>query len=73
MTHTPPVRHIPKTEVDPFVRFIALIIVGALLVFMLGAVLYAHFEAQAYNRVTGKQVSTWDALFLDLRVTEPAK
>lgn len=33
-------------------------------------VLSSAFEAAAYRRVTGKQVSTWDAMFLDLRVQE---
>ena len=28
----------------------------------------ASYEADAYNRVTGANVSTWDALFLELRV-----
>lgn len=28
----------------------------------------AWLEARAYERVTGKTVSTWDALFLELRV-----
>jgi hypothetical protein len=30
---------------------------------------YSYFEAKAYNSVTGKNVSTWDAMFLELRVT----
>ena len=29
---------------------------------------HAYFEAKAYERVTGKKVSTWDAIFLELRV-----
>lgn len=33
----------------------------------------SYFEARAYERVTGKRVSTWDAMFLDLRVQEGAK
>ena len=30
----------------------------------------AKFERDAYERVTGKSVSTWDAIWLDLRVQE---
>lgn len=30
----------------------------------------SKLEAEAFNRVTGKNVSTWDAMFLDLRVNE---
>lgn len=33
----------------------------------------SHFEAAAFNRLTGKKVSTWDAMFVDLRVQEPVK
>ena len=29
----------------------------------------SYFEARAYNNVTGKEVSTFDAMFLELRVT----
>lgn len=29
-------------------------------------------KADAYERVTGKRVSVWDATWLDLRVQEPA-
>lgn len=28
----------------------------------------SHMEAQAYNRVTGENVSTWDAMWIELRV-----
>lgn len=35
--------------------------------------IFARFEAAAYERVTGKRVSAWDAMFLDLRVQEPTK
>ena len=28
----------------------------------------SHFEAAAYNRVTGSNVSTWDAMWIELRV-----
>jgi hypothetical protein len=30
-------------------------------------------EARAYNRVTGANVSTWDAMWIELRVQEGAK
>lgn len=33
----------------------------------------ASLEAQAYNRITGKNVSTWDAMFVELRVDAPPK
>ena len=30
-------------------------------------------EARAYERITGKRVSTWDAMWVDLRVQEQPK
>ena len=33
----------------------------------------SYFEAQAYNRLTGSHVTTWDAMFVDLRVQAEPK
>lgn len=33
----------------------------------------SYMEARAYNRITGKNVSTWDAMWVDLRVQSEAK
>jgi len=38
-----------------------------------GWVVASYFEARAFNSVTGKNVSTADAMFLRLRVQEPAE
>jgi hypothetical protein len=45
---------------------------GVLVVVVLvsGWVIQSHFEAAAFNRVTGKHVSTWDAMWIELRVQE---
>lgn len=53
-------------------------ILGVLISLFLGIIVAisaggAYFEAQAYKRVTGKDVSVWDAMFLDLRVQEEVK
>jgi len=48
------------------VSLVCVVIVG-------GWILYSHFEARAYERVTGKRISTWDAMWLDLRVQEQLK
>lgn len=42
------------------------IVTAALL--LAGWLTYSWMEARAYNRVTGGSVTTWDALWLDLRV-----
>ena len=40
---------------------------------VLGTVIWvvsSSFEAKSYNNLTGNNVSTWDAMFLDLRVQD---
>lgn len=32
----------------------------------------SYMEARTFNRVTGAQVSTWDAMWIELRVQEGA-
>lgn len=48
---------------------------GAILAFVFlvsltlcGWVVYSYFEARAYNRVTGADITTAEAMFLQLRV-----
>ena len=43
-----------------------------LLAWLVGWVAVSHQEARAFERVTGKQVSTWDAMFINLRIQEGA-
>lgn len=50
------------------------IIVPGIILFALGSWVFSSaMEAAAYNRVTGKNVSTWDAMWIELRVQEGAK
>lgn len=46
---------------------------GCLLIALVLWIVSSKFEAEAFYRLTGKKVSTWDAMFLDLRVQEPMK
>lgn len=55
------------------VTAIAIVVVLVCGVPLVGWVGKSYFEAKAYERVTGKHVSTWDALWLELRVQEPPK
>lgn len=48
-------------------------IVCILVLCLLIWVVSSSFEAASFNRVTGKNVSTWDAMFIDLRVQESPK
>lgn len=44
-------------------------VVLILTIMLLSWPIQSYFEAKAYNNVTGKNISTWDAMFLELRVT----
>ena len=46
---------------------------GILAIIGIIALAQASFEADAYRRLTGKNVTTWDAIWLDLRVNEEIK
>lgn len=46
-------------------------IFGALIMFCFGGwILESYMEAKSYNRVTGQNVSTWDAMWIELRVQD---
>ncbi len=49
-----------------------LLLMAALLV-VAGFWMAGWIKASAYNRVTGKHVSAWDALVLDIRVQDNPK
>lgn len=43
----------------------------ALIALLIGVWVFTSWcEAAAFNRITGKNVSTWDAMFVTLRVQE---
>lgn len=47
---------------------ISALVAGVLALAVAAALFQPYMEARAYERVTGKPVSMWDAMFLDLRV-----
>ena len=51
----------------------AAIFVITVCLFLVAVVVFAAFEADTYRRLTGKNVTTWDALWVDLRVQEPVR
>lgn len=56
---------------DEIGRVVVLVVAG--LALFLGLwVGVSHMEAKAYKRVTGKEVTVWDAMWLQLRVQESA-
>lgn len=51
-------------------RFVIVVIAVTITIWIVSACI----EANAYNHLTGSQVTTWDAMFVDLRVqAEPKK
>ena len=54
-------------------RFMTKIYGATILVMLLLWLAHSYFEARAYNRITGSDVSTLDAMFLQLRVSETPK
>lgn len=53
--------------------FIAMFCSIVLVIVLLLVMAQPYFEARAFNRATGKNVSMWDAMFVDLRVQDGAK
>jgi hypothetical protein len=49
------------------------LIVSLVVLFLLSWVGGSYMEARTYSRLTGKDVSTWDAMWVDLRIQEGAK
>lgn len=58
---------------DPSVCLGLVLYVGIVVAAAVAWVFFSVMEAAAYNRVTGKNVSAWDAMWIDLRVQEGAK
>ncbi len=55
--------------VIPFILLIILV-----LSILIGIwVFRSKMKSNAFNNVTGKNVSTWDAMWIELRVQEPSK
>ena len=52
--------------------FIACMFIAAILICVGIWIGHSYLEASAYNNITGKKVSTFDAMFVELRVQEPA-
>ena len=52
-----------------FLRLLAVVSAFVVLFFTVW-ITRSYMEAQAFNRVTGKSVSTWDAMWIELRVQE---
>jgi hypothetical protein len=52
---------------------VAIVFVGAVLLLLGFWVVSSYLEARSFERITGRHVSTWDAMFVELRVQEGAR
>lgn len=43
-----------------------------LLIFVCSWIFQSHMEAQSFNKITGENISTWDAMWVQLRIDRPA-
>lgn len=74
MTRNSVNEYIRKSRAQDPSGFLGLVVCGGIVVaFVVAWVLFSSMEAAAYNRVTGKNVSAWDAMWIDLRVQEGAR
>ena len=58
-----------KNDIVELIIFVV-IMVGVLAASSADWVVTSHYEAKTYSRLTGKEVTTWDAMWLELRVQE---
>ena len=54
-------------------KFLAILLMAVFATGVFVWVVNSTFEASAFNDITGSNVSTWDAMFIELRVQEPVK
>lgn len=52
---------------------IGIVMIVAIAISIAAWIISSKMEAEAYNRVTGENVSTWDAMWIELRVQSPPK
>lgn len=50
------------------IKAMVVFIVAVLVITVGGWVFQSAMEAKAYNRATGSEVTTWDAMWIELRV-----
>lgn len=60
-------------KIDKDTKIGIITIVCFILLFIFVWITQSYIEANAFNAATGKNVTVWQAMFLRLRVMEPAK
>ena len=55
---------------DKDLRNVALMVIAVVGLALGGWIVASHFEAQSYNKLTGHNISTWEAMWIQLRVQD---
>ena len=63
-------KHWIEDHPNLFAMLVIVLLFGCI---FLAWVAQSYFEAQSYNRITGENVSTWDALWVELRIQASPK
>jgi len=64
----------PKLTLTEWLTVAAIAAIAAIIFGTPGAwVVKSYFEAQSYNRLTGAHATTWDAMWVELRVQDSPK
>lgn len=62
-------------KMDPFQSFIVkytlAMLIGTFVLVFSSSYFNAYFKAKAYNRLTGSNVSTWEAMYVPLYISKP--
>jgi len=59
-----------KQQIKQVFKWVGLVVVVSALLAVSLRITHSYFEAKAFNRVTGQNVSTWDAYWLELRIDD---
>lgn len=62
-----------ETKSKLFLLLLVFMFFGAIAIPTTGWVVSSHFEAKSYNRLTGAHATTWDAMWVELRVQDTPK
>lgn len=57
-----------KTDIDWTLAAMVALVLAVAVAAPAAWIASSHFEAKAYNRLTGKDVTTWEAMWVELRV-----
>lgn len=54
-------------------NIVILLIIASFTIPFVGWIVNSHFESKTYNKLTGAHTTTWDAMWVELRVQDSPK